>query len=125
MTFHEDIIARAKENTFFRQVLCTGEHAQVVVMCLQPGEDIGSEVHTLDQIIVIVEGEGNSVLNDVTKPIKANDLIYVPAGTKHNFTNTSADPMKLYTVYAPAEHRDGTIHRTKAEAQADEADHPE
>jgi len=112
-------------NTFFRQVLFTAPHSQLVVMCLQPNEDIGVEVHqNVDQFFRIEEGEGKVVLNGEEHPIKNGDAVVVPAGTQHNVINTSAEKqLKLYTIYSPAQHKDGTVHKTKAEAMADEADH--
>jgi len=112
-------------NTFFRQVLFTAPHSQLVVMCLQPNENIGVEVHqNVDQFFRIEEGEGKVVLNGEEHPIKNGDAVVVPAGTQHNVINTSAEKqLKLYTIYSPAQHKDGTVHKTKAEAMADEADH--
>ena len=123
MQFQGNIIDLAKQNSNFRQTLSTNAHSQVVVMSLLPGEDIGEEVHDVDQILVFIEGQGEAILNKQTTKVGVNDLVVVPAGTTHNFKNTSAGLMKLYTVYAPAEHRDGTVHATKAEAIADEEDH--
>ncbi|MFH1171339.1 MAG: cupin domain-containing protein [bacterium] len=120
MQFHDNIIERAKANAFFRQECATGEHSQVVVMSLLPGEDIGEEVHTVDQILVFVVGDGEAILNGETKPVHPNDLIVVPAGTTHNFRNTGTTDMKLYTIYAPPQHKPGTVHKTKAEAEAAE-----
>lgn len=114
----------AKENSYFRQVLATSVHSQVVVMSIPPGGEIGEEVHTVDQTLVFVEGSGQAILNDVVSEVAVNHLVMVPAGTKHNFKNTGAGDWKLFTVYAPPEHRDGTIHKTKAEAEADKEDHP-
>jgi len=112
-------------NTFFRQVLFTAPHSQLVVMCLQPNEDIGVEIHpSVDQFFRIEEGEGKVVLNNEEHPIKNGDAVIVPARTQHNVINTSAEKqLKLYTIYSPAQHKDGTVHKTKAEAMADEADH--
>lgn len=124
MDYHQDIVAVAKANQNFRTVVSTNAHSQVVVMSLLPGEDIGLEVHQVDQILVFVTGRGQAVLNGQTSDIQANHLVVVPAGTEHNFVNTGTEPMKLYTVYAPAEHRDGTVHATKADAARDEHDEP-
>jgi len=124
MTYQASINDQAKANDYFRKVLVTGKHAQVVVMALQPNEDIGMEVHDVDQILVFVEGQGKSILDGQEAMLAVGDLVYVPAGTQHNFINVGPTVMKLYTVYAPAEHRDGTVHKTKAEAQADETDEP-
>lgn len=111
-------------NEYFRKVLYTAHHSQLVVMSLKPLEEIGEEVHHLDQFLRIEEGEGAAVLDDVRHEIKKDFVIVVPAGTKHNIINTSAtSAMKLYTIYSPAEHKDGTIHKTKADAIKDEADH--
>ena len=116
-----DILARAKSNPYFREVISTGPHAQVVVMSLPPGGEIGEEVHTdVDQVLVFVEGEGIAVLEGDRSPVSPGRLVHVPAGTRHNFVNAGSVDLKLYTVYAPPEHAPGTIHRTKAEADADE-----
>ena len=110
----------ALENDYFRKVLYTAEHSQLVVMSLKPGEDIGEEVHQLDQFIRCEEGAGKAVLDGVEHVLNNGAAILVPAGAKHNIINTSSEQaMKLSTVYAPPNHRDGVIHKTKAEAQAD------
>jgi mannose-6-phosphate isomerase-like protein (cupin superfamily) len=112
------------ENDYFRKVLYTDERVQLVVMSLKPGEDIGEEVHQLDQFIRVEAGEGSAVLDGVAHPIQDGSAIVIPQGTRHNITNTSSErPMKLYTLYAPPNHKDGTVHETKAEAEADEAEH--
>lgn len=119
--FAENIKEAAKANDNFRHVLYTGPKSQVVVMSLLPGEDIGSETHaTSDQILVIVKGTGSATVGTETQPIEKHSLVFVPAGTVHNIINTSDEPMKLYTVYAPPIHKDGTIHKTKADAQKGE-----
>ncbi len=111
-------------NAFFRQVLYTAKNSQLVVMSLLPGEEIGAEVHHLDQFIRCEAGEGKAVLDGVESPIKDGFVVIVPAGTNHNIVNTSANaPMKLYTLYAPPNHKDGTIHKTKADAEVDEKEH--
>jgi mannose-6-phosphate isomerase-like protein (cupin superfamily) len=112
------------KNKYFRQVLFTGKHCQLVVMCLQPGEEIGNEVHAnVDQFFRIEEGEAKFVLNGSEEhKVYDNDAVVVPAGTSHNVINTSkTNPLMLYTVYSPPNHPDGTIHKTKAEAEAAEA----
>lgn len=114
----ENIKELTKENDNFRKVIYTGKHSQLVLMSLLPGEDIGEEVHEeSDQILFIIEGKGEAHVDGETTPIQKKSVIYVPAGTLHNITNTdSEEKMKLYTVYAPAVHADGTIHATKADA---------
>ena len=112
----------AKENDFFRKVLFTATKSQVVLMSLQPGEDIGSEVHEVDQIFYVVDGEGEAVLEDVSQECKKGTIVVVPAGTKHNVKNTDDEPLKLFTIYAPAQHPAGTVERTKAMALAHEAE---
>jgi mannose-6-phosphate isomerase-like protein (cupin superfamily) len=112
-------------NTNFRQVLFTGTYCQLVVMSLLPSEEIGLETHaTVDQFFRIEEGEGKVIMNGEEHVFKAGDALIVPAGTAHNVINTSSDkPLKLYTLYSPPNHPDGKIHKTKAEAMADEEDH--
>jgi mannose-6-phosphate isomerase-like protein (cupin superfamily) len=111
-------------NEYFRKVLYTAKNSQLVLMSLKPGEEIGAEIHHLDQFIRCEAGEGKAVLNGVEYPIGDGFAVVVPAGAKHNIINTSRDKaMKLYTVYSPPNHRDGVIHKTKAEAEADEAEH--
>lgn len=108
------------ENENFRKVLNTTEKSQLVVMSLLPGEDIGEEVHDVDQFIRLEAGKGKAVLNGVEHEIEDDFAIVVPAGAMHNIINTGETRMKLYTVYTPPEHKDGTIHKTKAEAEAEE-----
>jgi mannose-6-phosphate isomerase-like protein (cupin superfamily) len=119
--FNKDIFGLAKENTFFRKEILTNEHSQIVLMSIEPGDDIGEESHNVDQVLVFVEGEGEAILNGERSQFQANSLVVVPAGTQHNFINTGSAPLKLYTVYAPPEEEPGTLHRTKAEAVAAEA----
>jgi len=122
--FVTNIEQAAVENEYFRKVLYTDTHVQLVVMSLKPNEDIGEEVHQLDQFIRVETGEGSAVLDGVAHELKDGFAIVVPQGTMHNIINTSSDrPMKLYTVYAPPNHKDGTIHITKADAEADESEH--
>jgi mannose-6-phosphate isomerase-like protein (cupin superfamily) len=113
------------QNTNFRQVLYTGQHAQLVVMHLQPNEDIGMEVHEIvDQFLRVEAGEGKVIMNGEEHMIKDGDAFVVPAGTEHNVINTSStQPLKLYTVYSPPHHKDGTIHKTKQDAISDVQDH--
>ncbi len=121
MPFNEDILARAKRNSFFREVVSTGPHAQVVVMSIPPKGEIGEEVHhDVDQVLVFVEGEGVAVLEGRRSSVTPGRLVHVPADMPHNFVNEGSVDLKLYTVYAPPQHAPGTIHRTRAEADADE-----
>lgn len=115
---------RTLESAYFRQVLFTAPHSQLVLMCLQPGEEIGKEVHRgVDQFFRIEQGEAAFVLDeDEEHTARAGDAVVVPAGTYHNVINTSrTSPLKLYTIYSPPNHPDGTVHKTKAEAEAAEA----
>ena len=108
------------ENENFRKVLYTAPHCQLVLMSLLPKEEIGEEVHTLDQFIRIEKGQGLAILNDIEYPIEDGSAIVIPEGTKHNIINTSeTEPMKLYTLYTPPEHRDQIIHPTKNDALQD------
>ena len=117
--FVQDIESLAVRNDDFRQVLYTAKHCQLVVMALKPGEEIGSEVHKLDQFFRVEEGTGEAVLDGVRTAIRAGFAVVVPAGATHNIINTSGSPLKLYTVYAPPNHRDGVVHHTRADAEAD------
>jgi mannose-6-phosphate isomerase-like protein (cupin superfamily) len=113
-------------NTYFRQVLFTGEHVQVVVMSLGPGEDIGDEVHPhVDQFFRIEQGEAKFVFDEKrTRTARDGDAVVVPAGTYHNVINASKTaPLKLYTLYSPPNHPAGTVHKTKAEAEMAEHSH--
>ena len=112
----EDIVGKNEE---FRQVLYTAKNCQLVVMTLQVGEDIGMEVHKLDQFFRIETGSGEAILDGVHTAIKSGFVVLVPAGTKHNILNTGSDPLRLYTIYAPPNHQDGVVHRTRAEAERD------
>lgn len=110
-------------NENFRKVLYTSCYSQLVVMSLAPGEDIGEEIHGLDQFIRIEDGEGIAVLDEVEYRIEDDFAILIPAGTRHNIINTSAsEPLKLYTLYAPPNHKDGTIHASKSDATEEEFD---
>jgi mannose-6-phosphate isomerase-like protein (cupin superfamily) len=104
------------ENNDFRRVLYTGKHSQLVLMSLKPGEEIGEEVHEVDQFLRIEAGSGKAILDGVEHEITDGSAILVPAGAKHNIVNTGGEAMKLYSLYAPPEHKDGTVHHTKAEA---------
>ncbi len=107
------------ENDNFRKVLYTGKNSQLVLMSLLAREEIGEEVHDVDQFLRVEKGTGTAILSDVSHDIADGSVIIVPAGTKHNIINTGTDEMKLYTLYMPPHHRDGVVHKTKAEAEAD------
>jgi len=107
------------KNEEFRQVLYTAKNCQLVVMALKPGEEIGAEVHQLDQFFRVEEGSGEAVLDDVRTAISAGFAVIVPAGTNHNIINTGGAPLKLYTLYAPPNHKDKVVHHTRADAEAD------
>jgi mannose-6-phosphate isomerase-like protein (cupin superfamily) len=117
--FVKNIEAIAIQSSEFRRVLYTAQHCQLVVMALKPGEEIGAEIHKLDQFFRIEEGAGEAVVDGVATPIKAGFAVLVSAGTKHNIINTGSLPLKLYTLYAPPNHRDGVVHHTRADALAD------
>ena len=112
------------KNENFRTVLYTAKSSQLVVMSLKPNEDIGEEVHELDQFIRIEEGDGVAILDGIEHEVHDDYAIVVPAGARHNVINKSAEKaMKIYTIYSPPEHKDGTIHITKEDAMKDEGDH--
>jgi mannose-6-phosphate isomerase-like protein (cupin superfamily) len=108
----------AEKSPDFRRVLWTGKHTQLVIMTIPPGGEIGTEVHDVDQILTFVSGVGEAQVSGEKRKVVQGDLVVVPAGRKHNFINTGPNPLVLYTVYAPAEHAEGAIHRTKEEADA-------
>lgn len=113
----DDINKQVLENDFFRHVLATSKHTQVVIMSIEAGGEIGEETHTdNDQVLYLVSGQGRVVLDGQEKSFKEGDLVLVPAGTKHNFISNPSGPMKIITTYSPPHHPDGTIHKTKAEA---------
>jgi mannose-6-phosphate isomerase-like protein (cupin superfamily) len=115
-----DIKKAAKDNDFFRKVLFTGTKSQLVLMSLRPGEEIGTEVHKVDQVLYVVDGEGKVVLDGLDTAFVKGEIVFVPAGVQHNVINADDKPMKLFTMYSPPEHAAGTMHRTKA--VADEAE---
>jgi len=123
MSYTGNIIKETNDNTYFRKVLFTGGKSQLVVMDIKPGEDIGMEIHPhTEQTLFLLSGEGKSILDGVEHPFAAGDVVVVTPGTNHDFVNTGATSMKIYTIYAPANHIDGRIHKTKAEAEADVED---
>jgi mannose-6-phosphate isomerase-like protein (cupin superfamily) len=117
--FVKDIERLAISNAEFRQVLYTAKHSQLVLMSLAPKQDIGAELHKLDQFFRVEEGYGEAVLDGVTTAISSGFAVLVPAGTKHNIINTGNLAMKLYTLYSPPNHRDGVVHHTREDAEAD------
>ena len=117
---HMTIATVAEQNPDFRRVLWTGKHTQLVIMTIPPDGEIGEEVHEVDQILTFVSGVGQAKVSGQTRKVAQGDLVVVPAGTKHNFTNTGPNPLVLYTVYGPPEHADGAVHATKEEADAAE-----
>jgi mannose-6-phosphate isomerase-like protein (cupin superfamily) len=114
--------AEAAASQAFRAVRFTGRHTQVVTMTLQPGEDIGAEVHPdNDQVLVFTEGSARAEVGGETREVGAGDLVVVPAGTEHNFVNTGPGELRLITVYGPPDHAPDTVHQTKADALVAEA----
>jgi len=111
------------ENENFRKVLYTAKNSQLVLMSLEPGEEIGEEVHNLDQFIRVEQGRGKAILDGAEREIEDGSAIVIPAGARHNVVNGSDGKMKLYTVYSPPEHKDAALHPTKADAEADKEDH--
>jgi len=114
----QDIKGIAARNLDFPQVLYTAQHCQLVVMSLNPKEEIGAEVHKLDQFFRVEQGSGEAVLDGVRTAVHAGYAVVVPAGARHNIFNTGNEPLKLYTLYFPPNHRDGVVHHTRADANA-------
>ena len=116
--FKTNIEKETLDNTNFREVLYTGEHLQLVLMCLNPGEDIGAETHTtIDQFFRFESGKGKCIINEFEYLVKEGDVIIVPAGSKHNVINTESNSaLKLYTLYSPPNHEDAIVRNTKADA---------
>ena len=123
--FLVNIERKTLENENFREVLYTGQHSQVVLMSLKPREEIGFEIHEIfDQFIRIESGEGKVIMNEEEHLVNSGDAFVVPAGVRHNVINLSNEKsLKLYTLYSPPHHKDGVVHKTKQEAEADKADH--
>ena len=121
--FVDDIEELTGENDDYRRVLYTGKHLQLVLMALQPGQEIGEEVHDDgDQFFRIEEGEGTVTIDGVEHAVEDDDAIVVPAGARHNVVNTGSETLRFYTLYAPPEHRDGTVHATKADVREEHFD---
>ncbi len=120
--YNIDIEQQTKDNNSFRHVLYTTTHMQLVLMTLQPGEDIGSETHEdNDQFFRFEAGEGMVRVGETDYTVSDGHAVVVPCGTEHNVINTGTDPLKFYTIYTPAHHKDGIIRVTKAQALAEEA----
>ena len=111
-----------RENSDYRRVLYTARNSQLVLMSIEPGDEIGAEVHELDQFIRVERGKATVVLADVEHHIEDDWAVVIPAGTLHNVINTGNEPLKLYSIYAPPEHRDGVVHATKADEQEEHFD---
>lgn len=119
--FVKDIVEMTEHNKDFRRVLYTGKHLQLVLMSLKPGEEIGAEVHAdRDQFFRVEKGKGEVVIDGHRNSIKSDDAILVPAGARHNVINSGDQPLKLYTLYGPPNHKDGVVRATKADAEASE-----
>lgn len=117
--FADDIEKLTEENANFREVLYTGQNIQLVVMSLKPGEDIGEEVHDdRDQFFRFETGSGEVWIDGTANQVKSDHGVIVPAGATHNVINTGTDDLRFYTIYGPPEHIEGTVHKTKAEADA-------
>ena len=122
--YYGNIEEETLNNTNFRKVLFTGKHQQLVVMSLKKGEDIGEEIHDhVDQFFRIGEGEAKFVVDGEEQLVKADEVFIVPAGSKHNVINVGDGDLKLYTIYAPANHPEGTVHATREDAMAAEEEH--
>lgn len=117
-----DLEKVTKENEDYRRVLYTGKHSQLVVMSIQPGDEIGTEVHELDQFIRFEQGSGKVILDDVESEVEDDFGVVIPAGTEHNVINTGDEVMKLYSIYSPPEHKEGTVHPTKADEKEEHFD---
>ena len=115
--YFEDVRKIAKRNTWFRHVVCTGRYSQLVLMSIPAGDELGDELHdTSDLMFVVVEGEGDAIVAGKARQANKNDVVFVGAGTRHNFRNTSRDDLKLYAVCAMPVYPEGTIHRTREDA---------
>lgn len=115
MAFNKNIFELSQQNNFFRKELVTGEHSQIVLMSIPVGGDIGMERHKVDQILVFTQGHGQAIIDGEISDVYAHSLAFVPAGAEHNFKNVGTEELKLFTVYAPAQHKPGTVEKTKSE----------
>ncbi|HBB44209.1 MAG: hypothetical protein UW27_C0003G0036 [Parcubacteria group bacterium GW2011_GWA1_44_13] len=110
------------ENTDYRRVLYTAKNSQLVLMSIALGDEIGEETHHLDQFLRFEEGEGKVILDGVEHNVSDGFAVVIPQGTKHNVINTGSTHLKLYSIYSPAEHKDGTVHKTKADEREEHFD---
>jgi len=110
------------DNTDYRRVLYTAKNSQLVLMSIEPGDEIGEETHHLDQFIRFEAGVAKVMLDGVEHTVEDDWAVVIPAGTKHNVINTGDTPLKLYSIYSPPEHKDGTLHATKAEEKEEHFD---
>jgi mannose-6-phosphate isomerase-like protein (cupin superfamily) len=123
MAYRVNVVSEARATDDFRRVLFTGQRSQLVVMTIPPGGEIGEERHDhVEQTLFCLSGNGTAILDGARSPFAPGDAVVVTPGTRHNFLNTGADPLRIYTIYAPANHIDGRVHHTRADAAADEAD---
>jgi mannose-6-phosphate isomerase-like protein (cupin superfamily) len=122
--YAEDVYRLARENEDFRRVLYTTELSQLVLMAVPAGEEIGEETHEgIDQVLAFVEGEGEAIIEGERRPVRPGSVVVIPGGTRHNFIASGGSTLKLFTVYTPPEHPDGTTHHTKDEADEYEREH--
>lgn len=120
--FITNIEKETLDNTDYRRVLYTAKNSQLVLMCIQPGDEIGEETHHLDQFIRVEQGTAKAVLDGIEHELPDEHAVIIPAGTKHNIINIGNEELKLYSVYSPPEHKDGTVHKTKAEESEEHFD---
>ena len=121
-TFNKDIISLTEKNRFFQKEVYLDEQCQIVMMSIEPGDDIGEETHEADQTTFFVSGEGQAVLDGSRTKVTANRLVVIPKGTKHNIINKGEEPLKLYTIYSPPAEEPGVSNKTKADAEAEEGE---
>jgi mannose-6-phosphate isomerase-like protein (cupin superfamily) len=121
--FQTNVLDQARTNDAYRRVLFTGERSQLALMTIPPGGDIGLESHAhVEQLIFIVSGQGKAIMNGAETPVNGGDVVVAPPKARHNIVNTGAEPLRIYTVYAPPNHLDGRLHPAKSDAEKDKAD---
>lgn len=121
--YHANILDLARANEAYRRVLFTGAKTQLVAMSIPPGGDVGQESHQfVEQFLFCAGGDGQVLIDGTSSPFRPGDVVVVPPGTRHNFLNTGASPLKIYTIYAPPNHLPGRVQATKADAEADVED---